>query len=67
MRFNINQFLISISFVLDFIEIDILDDITNHGKRVGYISLKIGEEFNLSEKEKFNLLDFNFLYDLNHF
>lgn len=64
MIFNINQFLISISFVLDFIEIDILDDITNHGKRVGYISLKIGEEFNLSEKEKFNLLAFAIMHDI---
>lgn len=43
MRFNLKQFLISISFVLDYIEIDILDDITNHSKRVAYVALKLGD------------------------
>ncbi|TDX46348.1 HD-GYP domain-containing protein [Orenia marismortui] len=64
MKFNLNKFLISCSFLLDFIEIDILDNITNHCKRVGYISLKIGESFHLSEKEKFNLLAFAILHDI---
>lgn len=64
MKFNLNQFLISVSFVLDFIEIDILDDITNHGKRVGYISLKLGEKYNLSLEEKFALLAFAIMHDI---
>ena len=45
MEFNLKQFLISISFVLDYIEIDILDDITNHSKRVAYLSLKLNYLF----------------------
>ncbi|MGM0420946.1 MAG: HD-GYP domain-containing protein [Bacillota bacterium] len=64
MKFNLNQFLISISFILDFIEIDILEDITNHGKRVGYIALKIGEKYNLTEEERFSLLAFALMHDL---
>ncbi len=64
MNFSLNQFLISVSFVLDFIEIDILDDITNHGKRVGYIALKIGEELDLTKNEEFNLLAFAIMHDI---
>lgn len=64
MNFNLNQFLISVSFVLDFIEIDILDDITNHGKRVGYVALKIGEELDLTKNEEFNLLAFAIMHDI---
>jgi HD-GYP domain-containing protein (c-di-GMP phosphodiesterase class II) len=64
MKFNLNQFLISVSFVLDFIEIDILDNITNHGKRVGYITLKLGEKYNLSLEENFALLAFAIMHDI---
>ncbi|TDO91270.1 HD domain-containing protein [Halanaerobium saccharolyticum] len=64
MQFNLKQFLISISFVLDYIEIDILDDITNHSKRVAYIALKLGEMFNLTEKEQFSLLAFSIMHDI---
>ncbi len=64
MNFNIKQFFISISFLLDFIEIDILDKITNHGKRVAYIATKIGENYNLSNKELFTLMGFAILHDI---
>ncbi|MCF8009299.1 MAG: HD domain-containing protein, partial [Halanaerobiales bacterium] len=64
MNFNIKQFLISISFLLDFIELDILDKITNHGKRVAYIATKIGEYYNLSDKELFILMGFSILHDI---
>jgi HD-GYP domain-containing protein (c-di-GMP phosphodiesterase class II) len=64
MKLNLNQFLISVSFVLDFIEIDILDDITNHSKRVGFTALKIAEILKLSEKERFALLAFAIMHDI---
>ena len=64
MKFNLKQFLVSISFVLDYIEIDILDDITNHSKRVAYLALKLGDEFNLTGKEKFSLLAFSIMHDI---
>ncbi len=64
MKFNLNQLLISASFILDFIEMDILNDITNHGKRVAYVSLKLGEKYNLTEEEKSDLLVFSLLHDI---
>lgn len=64
MKFNIKQFLISISFLLDFIEIDILDDITSHGKRVAYISLKIGETYEIDSEELFTLVGFAIMHDI---
>lgn len=64
MEFNIKGLLISASFVLDFIEMDILKNVTNHGLRVAYISLKIGESYNLSKEEKFDLLVFSLLHDI---
>lgn len=64
MKFNLNQLLVSASFVLDFIEMDILKDITNHGKRVAYVSLKLGDKYNLSNREKSDLLVFALLHDI---
>lgn len=64
MKFNLNQLLISASFILDFIEMDILKNITNHGKRVAYVSLKIGETYNLNEEEKSDLMIFSLLHDI---
>ena len=64
MEFNLKSLLISASFVLDFIEMDILKDVTNHGLRVAYISLKLGETYNLSNDEKFDLLVFSLLHDI---
>ncbi len=64
MKFDIKQFFISISFLLDYIEIDILDKITNHGKRVAYVATKIGEHYNLDDKELFKLMGFAILHDI---
>jgi hypothetical protein len=47
MKINLNRLLISASFILDFIEMDILKNTTNHGKRVAYVSLKLGGKYNL--------------------
>ena len=52
MKFNINKLLVSASFILDFIEMDILNDITNHGKRVAYLAYKLGEKYNFTDDEK---------------
>lgn len=64
MEFNLRGLLTSASFVLDFIEMDILKNVTNHGLRVAYISLRIGESYNLSKEEKFDLLVFSLLHDI---
>jgi len=64
MEFNIKGLLVSASFVLDFIEMDILKSVTNHGLRVAYISVKIGDSYGLSKEEKFDLLVFSLLHDI---
>lgn len=64
MEFNIKGLLISASFVLDFIEMDILKNVSNHGLRVAYVALKIGDSYNLSNEEKYDLLVFSLLHDI---
>lgn len=64
MKFNLNKFLISISFVLDFIEMDILEDATNHCKRVAYVALKIGQEYGLTDEELFDLTAYALMHDI---
>lgn len=63
MTFNLNQFLLALSDALDFVEIDTLGATANHSKRVGYISLRLAEHFNLSDEEKFDLCSFSILHD----
>ena len=50
MKFNLNEFLIAISFALDFVEIDILGSTSNHGKRTAYISLQLAKDIGLCLK-----------------
>jgi HD-GYP domain-containing protein (c-di-GMP phosphodiesterase class II) len=64
MQFNLNKFLISISFVLDFIEMDILEDSTNHCKRVAFIALKVGQQYDLSDDELFDLTAYALMHDI---
>lgn len=63
MLFNLNEFLVSVSFALDFIEMDFLGVPTNHGKRVAYIALKLSDMLNLSDKEKYDLVSLSILHD----
>ncbi len=63
MKINLKEFLMSLSMCLDFVEIDILGATTNHSRRVAYISLKLGELFNFSEDEKFELFSYAVLHD----
>lgn len=63
MKFNLAEFLISVSIALDFIEMDILQNVTNHGKRVAYISLKIAKEMGFSEEEQFDTVSYALLHD----
>lgn len=62
-EFNLNSFLNSISFVLDYAERDILKDITNHSRRVSYIAVNIGKKVGLSDKELFDLGALAILHD----
>ena len=63
MRFNLNNFLLALSDTLDFVEIDILTATSNHSRRVATIALRLGEFFNLTVKEKFDLCAYSILHD----
>ena len=61
--FNLNDFLKSISVVLDVIETDIFGVALNHSKRIAYISLKMGEKLNLGEEDIFDIVSLSLLHD----
>lgn len=63
MNFNLNEFLIAISYALDFVEMDIMGVVTNHSKRVAYISMKMAEELGLSKEEIFDIVSLAILHD----
>jgi len=63
MLFNLNEFLMSISFALDFVELDLTGATTNHSKRVSYICYKIGENLGLNKKELYDLTALAILHD----
>ena len=63
MLFNLNEFLMAVSFTLDFVEMDIIGVTTNHNKRVAYISLMIAKELGLSDKELYDIVALAILHD----
>ncbi|MDR1481980.1 MAG: HD domain-containing protein [Synergistaceae bacterium] len=63
MRINRNEFLFSISFALDFLEMGIRSNITNHNKRVSLISIRMGKALGLDEESIFDLAAYAMLHD----
>lgn len=63
MLFNLNEFLMSISFALDFVELDLTGATSNHSKRVCYICYKMGENLGLNKKELYDLTALAILHD----
>ena len=63
MLFNLNEFLMAVSYALDFVEMDILGVVTNHSKRVAYISMRLAEEMKLSKEEIFDVISLAMLHD----
>jgi HD-GYP domain-containing protein (c-di-GMP phosphodiesterase class II) len=63
MLFNLNEFLMAVSFTLDFVEMDILGVTSNHGKRAAYISLNIAKELGLSAEELHDIVALAMLHD----
>lgn len=63
MKLNLNSFLYSVSVALDAVEKELLNTTNNHSKKVAYISLLLGEEFNLNDKEKFDLCAYSIMHD----
>lgn len=63
MVFSLNEFLMAVSFTLDFIEIDILGVTSNHGKRTAYTSLRIAQELGLKREELHDIVALAILHD----
>ncbi|QIB27802.1 HD-GYP domain-containing protein [Caloranaerobacter azorensis] len=63
MKFNLNEFLLAVSWALDFVETDILGVPLNHSKRVAYISLKMAKEIGMRPEEIFDLVSLALLHD----
>lgn len=63
MEFNLNEFLLALSFALDFVEMDLFGVVTNHSKRVAYISMKLAENMGLSKQEIFDMVSLAILHD----
>ena len=61
-QFNLNNFLLSVSLGLELVEKDIYKTSKNHSKRVAYLSLKIGQEYNFTPQELSDLC----AYALSH-
>jgi HD-GYP domain-containing protein (c-di-GMP phosphodiesterase class II) len=53
----------SVSFVLDFLEIDILGVSSNHGKRTAYISLHVAKVLGLNDNELHDIVALAILHD----
>ncbi|WP_026888964.1 HD-GYP domain-containing protein [Clostridium beijerinckii] len=63
MLFRLNEFLMAVSFALDFVEMDILGMASNHGKRTAYISISIAKEMGLSSEELHDVAALAMLHD----
>jgi HD-GYP domain-containing protein (c-di-GMP phosphodiesterase class II) len=48
---------------LDAVEEELLFTTTNHGKRVAYIALRLGESYNLPKEELFDLCSYSIVHD----
>lgn len=63
MLFNLNEFLMSVSFALDFVEMDILGMPSNHGKRTAYIAITIAKKIELNYEELHDVAALAMLHD----
>ncbi|MDR1126546.1 MAG: hypothetical protein LBL06_00295, partial [Treponema sp.] len=63
MTFNRNEFVSAFSLALDFLESSLRNNVTNHGKRVALIALRMGEQLRLSTEDMFDLYAGSMLHD----
>lgn len=61
--FDLNSFLLPVSFALDFIEMNVLGVTSNHSKRIALTSLLIAEKLGMSDEEKYDLVSYAVLHD----
>ncbi len=62
--FNLNNFLLSTSHTLDFIESQYNNTKKNHSKKIAFLSLKIAQKLNLNPEEMFDLCAYSLCHDI---
>jgi len=62
-EFNLNNFLLAVSFLFDKVESRVYQTKANHSKRVTYLCLKIGEKFNLDFEQMSDLCSYSLLHN----
>lgn len=67
MVFNLNNFLLATSNVLDFQEKEFFDTTLLHSKKIAYIALKIGKQFNFSPEELSDLCSYCLVHNISMF
>ncbi len=63
MNFNINNFLLAVTDILDYREVEKNKVSIDHSKRVAYVSIKIGEQLNLEPKQMFDLCAYSLFHN----
>lgn len=63
MNFNLNNFLLATTYILDVRKIEHHTIAENHSLRVAYVSLKIAEKLGTAPKEMFDLCAYSLFYD----
>lgn len=63
MLFDLNGLVLSLSHALDFMEIDFLGGVSNHSKRVAYMSLMMARKLGYGDSELFDLVTLALLHD----
>ena len=64
LAFNLNNFLLSTSPILDFLESQHNNTSSNHSKRVAFLCLKIGQKLELNPEEMFDLCAYSLCHDI---
>jgi HD-GYP domain-containing protein (c-di-GMP phosphodiesterase class II) len=63
LKFNLNSYLLGLSFAIDCVEGELLGVTSNHGKRVAYVSIRMAQAMGLSNKELFDIAALAILHD----
>lgn len=63
MNFNLNNFLLATTDILDYRDCELNNTTKNHSKRVAFVALKIGEQLNLEPKMMFSLCAYSLFHN----
>ncbi len=63
MNINLNELLLSLSYTLDFVEMDVLGVTSNHSKRVAYIANRLALFLGSHPEERYDLVACAILHD----